>query len=95
MKSDQDWMQDAIDLAKKGLYTTDPNPRVGCVIINNGVLVGRGYHAEAGQPHAEVFALREASEKAQDATCYVTLEPCCHTANAYSYSGFVHVSSQR
>lgn len=79
MKSDQDWMQDAIDLAKKGLYTTDPNPRVGCVIVKNGVLVGRGYHAEAGQPHAEVFALREASEQAQDATCYVTLEPCCHT----------------
>lgn len=79
-KSDQQWMQRALDLASKGCYSTTPNPRVGAVIVdNNGKLVGEGYHQKAGQAHAEVFALQQAQEKAKNATCYVTLEPCSHT----------------
>lgn len=72
------YMGEAIALAKRGLYTTDPNPRVGCVIVKNGHIVGRGYHKIAGQPHAEVYALREAGYQAKGATAYVTLEPCSH-----------------
>lgn len=74
----QYYMQQAIELAKKGLYTTRPNPRVGCVIVKDNKIVGRGYHYQAGEPHAEVFALREAAEQACNATVYVTLEPCSH-----------------
>ena len=69
----------AIDLAKQGLYTTTPNPRVGCVIVKNGTVIGEGFHAKAGEPHAEVFALKQAGSQAQGATAYVTLEPCSHT----------------
>lgn len=70
----------ALGLAKRGMYTTTPNPRVGCVIVNaSGEVVGKGAHLKAGEPHAEVFALREAAEKAAGATAYVTLEPCSHT----------------
>ncbi|MFO1390828.1 MAG: bifunctional diaminohydroxyphosphoribosylaminopyrimidine deaminase/5-amino-6-(5-phosphoribosylamino)uracil reductase RibD [Agitococcus sp.] len=76
--SDSLYMAHAIQLAKQGLYTTQPNPRVGCVIVKEGKIVGEGFHARAGQPHAEVFALRQAGEQAQDATAYVTLEPCAH-----------------
>ena len=68
----------ALQLAARGLYTTDPNPRVGCVIVRDGEVVGTGWHRRAGEPHAEVYALREAGERAQGATAYVTLEPCCH-----------------
>ena len=81
---DQHYMAEAIKLAYKGLYTTDPNPRVGCVIVNNeqsneGRVVGRGWHVKAGEGHAEVNALRDAGSLAEDATAYVTLEPCSHT----------------
>lgn len=76
--SDSLYMARAIQLAKQGLYTTQPNPRVGCVIVKDGQIVGEGFHARAGQPHAEVFALRQAGEQAQGATTYVTLEPCAH-----------------
>ena len=76
--SDSLYMARAIQLAKQGLYTTQPNPRVGCVIVKDGQIVGEGFHARAGQPHAEVFALRQAGEQAQGATAYVTLEPCAH-----------------
>src|SRR5271168_3975889 len=69
----------ALDLAALGLYTTDPNPRVGCVIANSQGAVGEGWHARAGEPHAEVFALRAAATQARGATAYVTLEPCSHT----------------
>ncbi|MEC6813845.1 bifunctional diaminohydroxyphosphoribosylaminopyrimidine deaminase/5-amino-6-(5-phosphoribosylamino)uracil reductase RibD [Photobacterium toruni] len=76
--TDQQMMSRAIALAKRGRYTTAPNPQVGCVIVNNGDIVGEGYHYQAGQPHAEVFALRQAQQRAQGATVYVTLEPCSH-----------------
>lgn len=74
-----EWMARAIHLAKQAWYTTSPNPRVGCVIVNDKhEIVGEGYHAKAGQPHAEVYALDMAGEKAKGATAYVTLEPCSH-----------------
>lgn len=60
------------------MYTTSPNPRVGCVIVNNGMVVGEGWHARAGQAHAEVHALQQAEDRARGATAYVTLEPCSH-----------------
>lgn len=78
LKQDQYWMQQAIELAKRGLYSTKPNPNVGCVIVKDDQLIGEGFHPKAGQPHAEVFALRQAAEQAQGATAYVTLEPCAH-----------------
>ncbi|AVH15314.1 bifunctional diaminohydroxyphosphoribosylaminopyrimidine deaminase/5-amino-6-(5-phosphoribosylamino)uracil reductase RibD [Acinetobacter indicus] len=78
LTQDQIWMQRAIELARLGQYSTKPNPNVGCVIIKDGQLVGEGYHPRAGQPHAEVFALRDAGDAARGATAYVTLEPCAH-----------------
>ncbi|MCG7499514.1 bifunctional diaminohydroxyphosphoribosylaminopyrimidine deaminase/5-amino-6-(5-phosphoribosylamino)uracil reductase RibD [Vibrio sp. Of7-15] len=68
----------AIKLAQKGIYTTAPNPNVGCVITQNDQIVGEGFHAKAGEPHAEVHALRQAGAQAKGATVYVTLEPCSH-----------------
>lgn len=75
---DIEWMTQAIRLAARGLYTTTPNPRVGCVIVKDGQLVGEGAHLKAGEPHAEVHALRQAGALAAGATAYVTLEPCSH-----------------
>ena len=72
-------MARALWLAERALYTTDPNPRVGCVLVSDGHIVGEGFHARAGQPHAERHALAAAGEKARGATAYVTLEPCSHT----------------
>ncbi|KOE62019.1 bifunctional diaminohydroxyphosphoribosylaminopyrimidine deaminase/5-amino-6-(5-phosphoribosylamino)uracil reductase RibD [Aggregatibacter actinomycetemcomitans] len=72
------FMQLALDLAKQGEFTTTPNPSVGCVLVKNGKIVGKGFHFKAGEPHAEVMALREAGENARGATAYVTLEPCSH-----------------
>ncbi|NCU94400.1 MAG: bifunctional diaminohydroxyphosphoribosylaminopyrimidine deaminase/5-amino-6-(5-phosphoribosylamino)uracil reductase RibD, partial [Betaproteobacteria bacterium] len=68
----------ALQLAERGLYTTTPNPRVGCVLVRDGERVGEGWHERAGGPHAEVAALAAAGESARGATAYVTLEPCCH-----------------
>ena len=70
------WM--AIELAKKGAGSVNPNPMVGAVVVKNGEVIGRGYHKFFGGPHAEVYALEEAGEKAEGATIYVTLEPCSH-----------------
>ncbi|PAU76691.1 bifunctional diaminohydroxyphosphoribosylaminopyrimidine deaminase/5-amino-6-(5-phosphoribosylamino)uracil reductase RibD [Halomonas salipaludis] len=72
------WMARALTLARRGLYTTDPNPRVGCVLVKQRRIVGEGFHARAGEPHAEVHALRAAGDAARGATAYVTLEPCSH-----------------
>lgn len=72
------YMARALQLAARGIYSTSPNPRVGCVIVNNGEIVGEGWHQKAGEPHAEVHALRMAGERARGATAYVTLEPCSH-----------------
>ncbi|RQW81202.1 MAG: bifunctional diaminohydroxyphosphoribosylaminopyrimidine deaminase/5-amino-6-(5-phosphoribosylamino)uracil reductase RibD [Methylococcus sp.] len=71
-------MARAIELARRGLYSTDPNPRVGCVIVQGGRIVGEGWHQRAGEPHAEVIALQEAGAAARDADVYVSLEPCSH-----------------
>jgi diaminohydroxyphosphoribosylaminopyrimidine deaminase/5-amino-6-(5-phosphoribosylamino)uracil reductase len=71
-------MARALRLAARGLYTTQPNPRVGCVLVREGEVVGEGWHQHAGEPHAEVLALRAAGERALGATAYVTLEPCSH-----------------
>ncbi|MFA3789626.1 bifunctional diaminohydroxyphosphoribosylaminopyrimidine deaminase/5-amino-6-(5-phosphoribosylamino)uracil reductase RibD [Aliiglaciecola sp. SL4] len=76
---DHHFMSIAIKLARKGQYTTTPNPNVGCVIANqNGEVIGQGWHHKAGTPHAEVHALKQAGKQAQGATAYVTLEPCSH-----------------
>ncbi len=75
---DHQFMQRAIQLARHGHYTTSPNPRVGCVLVKNGEIVGEGFHKKAGEGHAEVHALAQAGEKAKGATAYVTLEPCSH-----------------
>lgn len=75
---DHGMMARALQLAERGLWTTSPNPRVGCVLVRAGEIVGEGWHEKAGEPHAEVHALRMAGEKARGATAYVTLEPCSH-----------------
>ncbi len=75
---DHAYMAQALRLAARGLNSVHPNPRVGCVIVRDGQIVGEGWHSIAGGPHAEVLALKQAGDKARDATAYVTLEPCCH-----------------
>jgi diaminohydroxyphosphoribosylaminopyrimidine deaminase/5-amino-6-(5-phosphoribosylamino)uracil reductase len=73
------FMSRAVQLARRGMFTTSPNPRVGCVIARDGVIVGEGWHERAGGPHAEVVALASAGPAARGASAYVTLEPCAHT----------------
>lgn len=75
---DAEYMARALQLARRGLFTTQPNPRVGCVLVKDGRIVGEGWHERAGEAHAEVNALRAAGEAARGATAYVSLEPCCH-----------------
>ena len=79
MISSVEYMQHAIRLAKKGLYSTDPNPAVGCVIVKHGKIIGEGWHLRAGEGHAEINALKQAGDQAKGATVFVTLEPCSHT----------------
>jgi diaminohydroxyphosphoribosylaminopyrimidine deaminase/5-amino-6-(5-phosphoribosylamino)uracil reductase len=76
--ADEKYMAMALDLAEKGRGRTSPNPMVGAVVVNGGQVVGQGWHKKAGTPHAEVLALNEAGKKAEGATLYVNLEPCCH-----------------
>lgn len=76
---DFDFMAQAFRLAERGLYTTMPNPRVGCVLVKDGQIIAEGWHIRAGEAHAEVNALRAAGEVARGATAYVSLEPCSHT----------------
>jgi len=76
--ADRGAMARALELAARGLYTTDPNPRVGCVLTTGRRTIGEGWHERAGGPHAEVMALAAAGEAARGATAYVTLEPCAH-----------------
>jgi diaminohydroxyphosphoribosylaminopyrimidine deaminase/5-amino-6-(5-phosphoribosylamino)uracil reductase len=76
--ADYVFMSTALRLAERGLYSTTPNPRVGCVIARNDQIVGSGWHEKAGQPHAEINALKVAGEAARGATVYITLEPCSH-----------------
>src|SRR3954466_13580516 len=76
--ADAQHMARAIALAERGLFTTTPNPRVGCVLVRDGAVVGEGFHEAAGRPHAEANALEQAGERARGGTAYVTLEPCSH-----------------
>lgn len=78
MTTDLIFMTKALQLAELGRFTTKPNPRVGCVLVKNGRIIGEGFHERAGQAHAEINALNNATEDATGATAYVTLEPCSH-----------------
>uniref|UniRef100_A0ACD5WXY3 Uncharacterized protein n=1 Tax=Avena sativa TaxID=4498 RepID=A0ACD5WXY3_AVESA len=75
---DAHYMRRCVELARKAAGHTSPNPMVGCVLVRNGQVVGEGFHPKAGQPHAEIFALRDAGDSAENATAYVSLEPCNH-----------------
>jgi diaminohydroxyphosphoribosylaminopyrimidine deaminase/5-amino-6-(5-phosphoribosylamino)uracil reductase len=75
---DQDYMKVALQLAEQGSGQTSPNPLVGAVVVKNGQILGMGAHLKAGEPHAEVHAIRMAGAEAEDSTVYVTLEPCSH-----------------
>ncbi|VFP86745.1 Riboflavin biosynthesis protein RibD [Candidatus Erwinia haradaeae] len=76
--SNQSYMARALELAHRGRFTTSPNPNVGCVLVRDGDIVGEGYHLRAGEPHAEICALRMAGEKSRGSTAYITLEPCSY-----------------
>jgi diaminohydroxyphosphoribosylaminopyrimidine deaminase / 5-amino-6-(5-phosphoribosylamino)uracil reductase len=76
--ANHEFMGQALELAGRGLYTTTPNPRVGCVVVGDGAVVGTGWHEKAGMPHAEVLALKAAGARSRGATLYVNLEPCSH-----------------
>ncbi|PIE43982.1 MAG: riboflavin biosynthesis protein RibD [Gammaproteobacteria bacterium] len=78
VRFDTEYMARAIQLAQQGLFTTDPNPRVGCVLVKQNSIIGEGWHQIAGEPHAEVHALHSAGVEARGCTAYVTLEPCSH-----------------
>ncbi|MBI4989655.1 MAG: bifunctional diaminohydroxyphosphoribosylaminopyrimidine deaminase/5-amino-6-(5-phosphoribosylamino)uracil reductase RibD [Rhodocyclales bacterium] len=96
--ADHEFMARALRLARKGLFTTTPNPRVGCVVVRDGAVVGEGWHERAGEAHAEIHALNAAAEASRGATVYVTLEPCSHhgrtppCADALIAAGVVRVA---
>ena len=95
--SDYTHMAHALRLAERGLYSTSPNPRVGCVLVHNNQIISSGWHEKAGCPHAEIIALRQAGQRARYATAYITLEPCSHhgrtppCANALIEAGIARV----
>ena len=76
---DRLFLRRAVELAERGLYSTTPNPRVGCVIVRDGRVIGRGWHVRSGEAHAESNAIADADGDIEGATVYVSLEPCCHT----------------
>ncbi len=76
--SDEEYMKIALELAKKGAGYVSPNPMVGAVIVKDGRIIGKGYHKKYGELHAERNAIANLTESAENATIYVTLEPCCH-----------------
>lgn len=78
VQTSQDYLLLALSLAECGRFSVSPNPMVGCVIVKDGQIIGKGYHERAGEAHAEIHALGEAGDNAKDATLYLTLEPCCH-----------------
>ena len=78
MNNDRIFMTRALELARLGMYSTSPNPRVGCVLVKDGEIIGEGWHQKTGEGHAEVNALKAAGDQAEGATAYVTLEPCSH-----------------
>lgn len=81
-KDDEHWMRVALEIGRRHSGTVAPNPAVGCVIVNNGIVVGRGWTQTGGRPHAETVALAQAGNNANGATAYVTLEPCAHTGKS-------------
>ena len=85
--ADCEFMARALQLARKGIYSAHPNPRVGCVLVLEGRIVGEGWHRKAGEAHAEVVALQDAGESTKGATAYVTLEPCAHHGKTAPCSG--------
>lgn len=93
--SDERWMARALALAARGLGETNPNPVVGCVVVRNGRVVGEGFHARAGGPHAEVKALGQAGARAAGGTLYVTLEPCAHAGRTPPCAPLVAASGVR
>ncbi|MBV8630789.1 MAG: bifunctional diaminohydroxyphosphoribosylaminopyrimidine deaminase/5-amino-6-(5-phosphoribosylamino)uracil reductase RibD, partial [Silvibacterium sp.] len=76
---DERWMKEALELAHQSVALASPNPAVGCVLVKDDAIIGRGFHEYDRLDHAEVVALREAGSEARGSTAYVTLEPCCHT----------------
>ncbi|MFT5501823.1 MAG: diaminohydroxyphosphoribosylaminopyrimidine deaminase, partial [Woeseiaceae bacterium] len=95
--ADCEFMAQAIRLAQRGIYSCHPNPRVGCVLVKDGKVVGRGWHIKAGEGHAEINALADAGDDARGAIAYVSLEPCSHhgktppCVNALVDAGIVEV----
>ena len=82
MKSEIFFMERAIELAQKGIYTTSPNPSVGCVIVDGAKIISEGFHVKQGSDHAEIIALKNLKKKVnKKMVMYVTLEPCCHHGN--------------
>ncbi len=76
--AEHEWMARALQLARRGSYTTQPNPRVGCVLVNSGEIVGESWHRSSGEAHAEIIALQSAGDQARGCSVFVTLEPCSH-----------------
>ena len=76
---DRLFLRRAVELAERGINSTTPNPRVGCVIVRDGRVIGRGWHVRSGEDHAETNAIADAGDDVEGATVYVSLEPCCHT----------------